>query len=205
MALEVRRERAGEALILSLAGRLDAEGGEDLELAFHEAAHEPHATLLLDCGELAYASEPGVARLVESAARLLRPDALRLCRLRPELRPVFEAAGARFPVYATREDALATMQLRRELAVVDAVGALLRPPRLPPSPVSGALLDQAARLLGVSPERRGPTAAPAPPARPEPARATWVAERPSLLVRRAAAPKRHPFIRWLRRLIGERD
>ncbi len=205
MGLRVHRELLGEALILSLEGRLDAEGGEDLELAFHEVQTLSHALLLIDCADLAYASAAGLAKLREAIARLPNPAALRLCSLRPEVKIAFDSAELRLPVFPSREEALSTQRLRHELALVDAVASILRPARVPPAPLPEEFLDQAARLLGVAAEAHRPTAPPDSDAREQPARATWVAERPSLLLRRPQTKQRHPLIRWLRRLIGERD
>lgn len=205
MGLRVHREVLGEALILVLEGRLDAESGEDLELAFHEVASQPCSTLLIDFGELAYASAAGIDKLRQALARVPDASSVRLCSPRAEIRAVLESADLRLPIFPSREEALSTQRLRRELALVDAVAAILRPPRVNPAALPDTLIDQAARLLGLEPASRGPTAPPSAASRDEPARATWVAERPSILMRRPPAKKRHPFIRWLRRLIGERD
>jgi anti-anti-sigma regulatory factor len=204
VGLRVHRELRGETLILALEGRLDAEGAEDLELALHEVALAPPSTLLIDGAELLYASAAGVEKLREGLSRLPQSASVRLCGLRAEIKTVLEAAQLRLPILPSREEALSTQRLKQELALVDAVTAILRPPPVPAAAVSDERIDQAARLLGVA-AGRGPTAPAEAGSRDEPPRATWVTERPSILMRRPPAKKRHPFIRWLRRLIGERD
>lgn len=203
MALRVDQELVGEALVLALHGRLDAESGEDLELAVLEAASRPHALLLIDCADLVYASAAGLDKLKAALARLPSAHSPRLCSVRAEIKEAFASAGLSLPIYPSREEALTAQRLRDELALVDRVAAILRPERISPANLPETFIEQAAQLLGVGAAEVRP--APSAGGRDEPVRPTWVTERPSLLLRRTQSKKRHPIIRWLRRLIGERD
>lgn len=141
MAFELVKERHGGVLVLTPKGRLDNDNAPEFELAAQEllAAGERH--LVIDLGELNYASNAGL-RVFGKLGKALKGQnsSLRLCSLTPALRQVFEAAGI-----------VAIFDLRPNLKAALADH--------PAAQGAGELGVQAARLLGV------PSALPdAPPA-----------------------------------------
>ena len=111
MALDLTRERHGEVLVLTPAGRLDNDSAAELELAAQEELADGTRHLVLDLAQLGYISNAGLRVLSGLAKALPAPSgSLRLAALPPALKQVFDAAGFTpvFSFYPSLDAALAS-------------------------------------------------------------------------------------------------
>jgi len=97
-------------VMLSVAGRLDANTVSQLERALTDAQLSGHRAIVIDLGELTYISSSGLRVLLagRSNARK-RGGEILLCNLQPTVREILEMVGfsAIFPIFGSREQAVA--------------------------------------------------------------------------------------------------
>ena len=92
MTIEERRE--GEAVLLSLAGRLDAAGASMLETRVSALVAGGTSRLVLDCGSMTYISSTGLrALLLGAKACRMNQGKLAIAALRPVCRLVMDMSG----------------------------------------------------------------------------------------------------------------
>ncbi len=111
--MEIRTESINNVVIVSLKGRLDINTHGQLETELNALAGKGQARVLVDVKELDYISSAGL-RVLLSGAKLFKKlgGAIALASLAPTVRQVFEISGftSIFPIYASREEALAKMK-----------------------------------------------------------------------------------------------
>ncbi len=97
-------------VMLSVAGRLDANTVSQLERALTDAQLSGHRAIVIDLGELTYISSSGLRVLLtgRSNARK-RGGEILLCNLQPAVREILEMVGfsAIFPIFGSCEQAVA--------------------------------------------------------------------------------------------------
>jgi anti-anti-sigma factor len=110
--MAIHLERLGDVDIVSLAGRVDFSGTEDLMSEVRRLLAAGGKHMLFDCGELRYISSTGL-RIFIFALKELQPKGGRVlvCGLDPHLRSVFSMVGflTLLEIHATREEALAAL------------------------------------------------------------------------------------------------
>ena len=107
----VNEDKAGDVVVLGLAGRLDSNTSKEFDDRLAEVVGNSRATLL-DLSALDYVSSAGL-RVLLKAAKLAKAkqSRLALAALQPNVREVFEISGFAtiFVIYDGRESALAAM------------------------------------------------------------------------------------------------
>jgi stage II sporulation protein AA (anti-sigma F factor antagonist) len=110
--MQIGEERAGSALVLAPAGRLDSVTSNELEKRVSSRLDAGERLLVVDLAGVEYISSAGLRVLLMAAKRLKEPPAaLVLCGLGPSVRTVLELAGF-LPLFAIepgREQALARL------------------------------------------------------------------------------------------------
>jgi anti-anti-sigma factor len=110
--MQIAEERAGGALVLAPAGRLDSLTSNELEKRVASRLDAGERRLVLDLAGVEYISSAGLRVLLLAAKRLKEPPAaLVLCGMGPSVRTVLELAGF-LPLFAIepgREQALARL------------------------------------------------------------------------------------------------
>ena len=92
MTIEERRE--GEAVLLSLAGRLDAAGASMLEARVSALVTGGTSRLVLDCGSMTYINSTGLRALLLGAKTCrMNQGKLAIAALRPVCRLVMDMSG----------------------------------------------------------------------------------------------------------------
>ena len=170
MALEVKTDEQGEIRIVALAGRLDADGAVDLELALQELEAAGARHYVVDCGGLIYVSSVGLRVLVGLADRTRGKGSVRLAAIPLAIREVFAQADVaqRFPAYADRRAALADHPALRTgddpllRAASKLIGAA---PSKSDGSASSELSQAAARLLQAGEAKPPRKRTPVPPSR----------------------------------------
>lgn len=170
MALEVKIDEQGEVRIVAVAGRLDADGAVDLELALQELEAAGARHYVVDCGGLIYASNAGLRVLIGLADRQRGKGSVRLAAIPLALREAFAQTdiAQRFKAYPDRSKALADHPAARGGAdpLLDAASKLMgAAPSKPGGAASSELSQAAARLLGSGDAKPPRKRTPAPPSR----------------------------------------
>lgn len=94
MAIDLQKQRRSGVLLVSVAGRLDAEGSADFELFAQEAVSSGERHLILDFSELGYISNAGLRALASLAKSLNTPStSLRVAAVQPTVAQTLDAAG----------------------------------------------------------------------------------------------------------------
>jgi anti-anti-sigma factor len=107
--MQIGEEKAGGALVIAPAGRLDSVSSSELEKMVVARIDAGERRLVLDLAGVEYISSAGLRVLLLAAKRLREPPAaLVLCGLGSSVRTVLELAGflPLFVVEAGREQAL---------------------------------------------------------------------------------------------------
>jgi anti-anti-sigma factor len=106
-------ETTDDVTVVTVHGRLDIDGVEQVEVEFMSAATDAKR-LVVDMTGVDYASSAGI-RLILSKAKAMqaRGGQIAVCRLHPLVRQVFQIAclGRVFPIVDTRDEAVG--ELRR--------------------------------------------------------------------------------------------
>lgn len=108
--MDIREERDGSAVVLSMSGRLDATTAKAFEDHILGAIDAGARRLVVDLGGLDYVSSSGLRVLLLAARRLQRTQGrLSLCSPVERVQRVFDLAGfsSVLPIYSSRLDALA--------------------------------------------------------------------------------------------------
>jgi anti-anti-sigma factor len=110
--MPIHLEKKGEVDIVSLEGRLDFSGTEDLMADVKHLLAAGGKHMIFDCRELLYVSSTGL-RIFIFALKELQPKGGRvlICGLNQHIRSVFSMAGLLqlFEIHTTREEALAAL------------------------------------------------------------------------------------------------
>lgn len=94
MTVELQKERRSGVLVVSVDGRLDAEGSADFELFTQEAVSSGERHLILDLAKLGYISNAGLRALASLAKSLNTPStSLRVAGVQPGVSQTLDAAG----------------------------------------------------------------------------------------------------------------
>lgn len=94
MTVELQKERRSGVLVVSVDGRLDAEGSADFELFTQEAVAAGERHLILDLAKLGYISNAGLRALGSLAKSLNTPStSLRVAGVQPGVSQTLDAAG----------------------------------------------------------------------------------------------------------------
>lgn len=108
--MDIKQENAGDATILSPAGRIDSSNAREFEESVVKTLDGNTTKLVLDLGTLSYISSAGLRVILLAAQKLkAKNGTLRLCALSPMILEVFEVSGFSklIPIHATRDEALA--------------------------------------------------------------------------------------------------
>jgi anti-anti-sigma factor len=173
MALDVKTDTQGEIRLVALAGRLDADGAVDLELALQELEAAGARHYVVDCGGLIYVSNAGLRVLVGLADRMrTSKGSVRLAAIPLAIREVFAQADVaqRFATYADRRAALADHPAARAGTGTDPLVAAASKligaaPSAPSGNASSELSQAAARLLAAADAKPPRKRTPSPPSR----------------------------------------
>jgi anti-anti-sigma factor len=110
--MAIHLEKKGDVDIVSLEGRLDFSGTEDLMADVQRLLGAGGKHMLFDCHELRYISSTGL-RIFIFALKELQPKGGRvlISGLNQHVRSVFSMVGflSLFEIHATREEALAAL------------------------------------------------------------------------------------------------
>ncbi len=108
MRIKVRKEET--ALIISVAGRMDAVSAPEFERTCNEWIEENEHTLVIDFNDLDYLSSAGLRSLLVIGKKLKAENgSISLAALKDIIKDVFMISGfdSLFPIYETVEAALA--------------------------------------------------------------------------------------------------
>ncbi len=111
--MEILTENINGLAVVSLKGRLDINTHGQLEAELNALADKGHAKVLVDVKDLDYISSAGLRVLLTAAKQFKKINgSIALASLTPNVRQVFEISGftSIFPLYASREDALAKLK-----------------------------------------------------------------------------------------------
>ncbi len=110
--MQIDEEKAGAALVIAPAGRLDSVSSSELERLVVSRIEGGERRLAIDLAGVEYISSAGLRVLLLAAKRLKEPpSALVLCGMGPGVRTVLELAGF-LPLFAVepgREQAIARL------------------------------------------------------------------------------------------------
>jgi anti-sigma B factor antagonist len=171
MALEVKIDEQGEVRIVAVAGRLDADGAVDLELALQELEAAGARHYVVDGGGLIYASNAGLRVLIGLADRMRGKGSVRLAAIPLALREAFAQTDVaqRMKAYPDRRAALAEHPAARGEAdpLLSAASKLMgaAPAKSEGGAASSELSQAAARLLGAGDVKPARKRTPAPASR----------------------------------------
>ena len=153
MTVELQKERHSGVLVVSVEGRLDAEGSADFELFTQEAVSSGERHLILDFSKLGYISNAGLRALASLAKSLNTPStSLRVAGVQPGVAQTLDAAGVAILIDArpSLEAALANHPAARGDDLSKHLGRLLGindPGPIEVSPDQAKLAELAFELL----------------------------------------------------------
>jgi anti-anti-sigma factor len=105
----IERTQVGDKLVLHVAGRMDAENAAAFESQCESCISEGFTSLVLDLGDLTYASSMGLGAIVKIAKQLRdNGGEVRICCLTGLVRQLFEITRLNhvFPPHDSVESAL---------------------------------------------------------------------------------------------------
>ncbi len=92
--MEITASRTGEHLVLSLTGRMDGSGAEQVTAAIRQNLTDHDTALILDLGGVDYLSSAGLRVFQESARRMKeRNGSIAVCRLQDFVRKLLASGG----------------------------------------------------------------------------------------------------------------
>jgi len=95
--------------VLDLSGRFDAHSASSVTAALEKVAAAPPAKVVVNLGEVSFMDSTALATLVQGMKRCRQAGGdLRLCRLQPQVRIIFELTrlDKAFDIYASEAEAL---------------------------------------------------------------------------------------------------
>src|SRR6266702_1050053 len=110
MAFTVEGSRTDRAVILAIAGRVDAESASEFELVCRQWLLPEDRNLILDFSGLQYISSAGLGSILVAGKEVdRRGGRLLICGLPGRIKPVFVFTGINslFPLFENRNAALA--------------------------------------------------------------------------------------------------
>ena len=108
-SLSIARTEISGQVVLSVAGRMDAENAPQFDERCKQCIEEGHTSLVADLGGLTYVSSSGLRSFLSVAKTLqTKGGALRLCCLKGLVKQVFEITGLlqAFSIYESVESAV---------------------------------------------------------------------------------------------------
>ncbi len=111
--MDILTENINGLTVVSLKGRLDINTHGQLEAELNALVGKGQAKVLVDVKDLEYISSAGLRVLLSAAKQFKKINGtIALASLTPNVRQVFEISGftSIFPLYASREDALAKIK-----------------------------------------------------------------------------------------------
>ena len=111
--MEILTENVNGLAVVSLKGRLDINTHGQLEAELNALAGKGQTKVLVDVKDLDYISSAGLRVLLSGAKQFKKINGtIALASLAPTVRQVFEISGfsSIFPLYASREEALAKIK-----------------------------------------------------------------------------------------------
>lgn len=92
--MEITTSRTGEQLVLSLTGRMDGTGAQQVTTAIQQNLTDHDHALIFDLGGVDYLSSAGLRVFQESARKMkMRKGQIAVCRLQEFVRKLFVAGG----------------------------------------------------------------------------------------------------------------
>ncbi len=107
--MDIRVERVGTVIVVSLNGSMDLASAPSLRAELEQRLTHASPKLVIDLSGVDYIDSYGLGVLVEAMKRARRAAGeLRLCAPRPEVRSLLDVTGlsGRIPVLPSRRDAL---------------------------------------------------------------------------------------------------
>ena len=107
--MDIREERKGTVLMLSVAGRLDSTNSSELDGVIAEQIDRGEKTILVNCEQLAYVSSSGLRVLLMGLKKMQTVQGtFALCSLQAAIREIFDISGFTgiFPIYGSASEAL---------------------------------------------------------------------------------------------------
>jgi anti-sigma B factor antagonist len=109
MTMQVKRERSGDAVVVSVGGSVDIYSSPELRGELKVALEAKAPRLVVDLGEVSFVDSSGLATLIEALQKVQAYGGkLVLCNLTPKVLGVFQLANLDhiFQIRDTREAAL---------------------------------------------------------------------------------------------------
>ena len=110
--MEIQSSKLENAVVMKVSGRMDAENAPRFQSACEQWINRGERHIAIDLGELQYVSSMGLSSFMAIAKSLQQKrGTVMLCRLQGLPKQVFELTRLidLFPVFATTEDALASL------------------------------------------------------------------------------------------------
>ena len=107
--MEIREEKTGNVVIISLEGRLDGASYKLLHEKLNTLIHAGEKHLVIDLAGLEYMSSAGLRAFFMASKDLQRTEGkLIICSPQPEVRRVFDISGlpTPYPIMENREEAI---------------------------------------------------------------------------------------------------
>ena len=107
--MDIREERKGTVLILSVAGRLDSTNSSELENVISEHINRGEKTILVNCERLAYVSSSGLRVLLMGLKKMQASQGtFALCSLQAAIKEIFDISGFTgiFRIYGSMTEAI---------------------------------------------------------------------------------------------------
>jgi len=108
--MEISVKKEGKALVVSVAGRMDAVSAPEFERKLGDRINEGEVNFIIDLSELDYISSAGLRSMLVTAKKLKAKDGqILLAALKDTVKEVFEISGfsSIIPIYESVETALA--------------------------------------------------------------------------------------------------
>lgn len=110
--MEITATRTGAQLILTLAGRMDGTGAQEVSRAVRQNLSDHDTVMIFDLGSVDYLSSAGLRLFQESARKMKeRNGRIAVCRVQDFVRKLFTSGGffRLFSEYPSVDDAVAAM------------------------------------------------------------------------------------------------
>jgi len=117
--MEITARRAGEQLVLSLAGRMDGTGAQQVTSAIQQHLNDHDTAIIFDMGGVDYLSSAGLRVLQDSIRKMKeRKGQVAVCRLQEFTEKILKTGGFLpvISVYPAVEDALAHIRKKKSPA-----------------------------------------------------------------------------------------
>ena len=107
--MEIKEQKVGQGILISIAGRLDTTNYAVLEKKLTDLIENRNDKILVECSQMDYISSSGLRILLIALKKItLAKGKFALCSLQENIHEIFEISGftSIFNIYSSREDAL---------------------------------------------------------------------------------------------------